>query len=203
MSASPGSPPAGAEDWFQVKGPSMTPLLREGDAIRFQRCEGEVLRTGDLVVLAALAGGPAVGYVVHRLLWKSRRGPSWRYRTMGDWNFSGDSADGIMVGRVTEIRRRERRFPWAGGRVRIGSLGFLVFAKLLRSADWVFGNIYRRGFVAVLGVSLRGRGPLRLLARGFLLCLVPVLDGGRDFYWRAVLRLSDGFFEALAPAAAD
>lgn len=91
--------PHGGRFRLLISGRSMEPVLRDGDDVEAERVLPDELRLGDLVVVDL----PEVGLVVHRLLWRSRRG----LRTWGDGSRRMDPpvAPGRLVGRVVAALR--------------------------------------------------------------------------------------------------
>lgn len=91
---------AGSRFRVTVSGGSMEPVLRDGDELDAERVKSpREVALGDLVVVDA----PGAGLVVHRLLWRGRRG----LRTWGDGSRRMDAPvePSDLVGRVVAARR--------------------------------------------------------------------------------------------------
>lgn len=114
--------PPGRRFRVRVEGSSMEPALRRGDEVLADRT-GHV-RLGDLVVLD---GGEA-GLIVHRLLWRSRRG----VRTRGDGSGRMDPpmAPDAVLGRVLVVERGG--YPTPQGRWTNAWAWLRCFAKAAR-----------------------------------------------------------------------
>jgi signal peptidase I len=89
--------------WIAVRGNSMYPLLRDGDAVLVEHAPPTV-RAGDVVVAVT-----DVGLVVHRVL---RALPNGALLTRGDNTPAADppTAHTALLGRVSRLRRGERIF---------------------------------------------------------------------------------------------
>jgi hypothetical protein len=99
--------PPGARFRLRVSGRSMEPVLLDGDEVEAERIADGDARLGDLVVVDL----PGAGLVVHRLLWRSRRG----LRTRGDGSGLMDPpiAPARFVGRVLGAEgAMTRRLNW-------------------------------------------------------------------------------------------
>ena len=98
---------AGLAFRFTAQGRSMRPTIHDGDVVTIVPLGERGLKTGDIVVHRAGAGG----LVVHRVIRSSRQGLGRMLHTRGD--ASGGDEDLIeeedILGRATQVERGKRR----------------------------------------------------------------------------------------------
>jgi phage repressor protein C with HTH and peptisase S24 domain len=106
---------------FRARGLSMSPFIKDGDVVTVAPLKGSPPRTGDVVAFLHPATGKAA---LHRVV----RAGSGSYFLKGDNSAETDGAlpRERILGLVTRVERE-------GKRVRLGSRGGAVIAKLSRS----------------------------------------------------------------------
>jgi signal peptidase I len=110
---------AGRPHWLPVRGNSMRPLLRDGDAVLVEHTAC-VVQPGDIVVVRTQAG-----LVVHRVL---RRLPGATLITRGDNTAAADPpiAEAALVGRVSRLRRGHHELDIVAARWRLAGRGIAL-----------------------------------------------------------------------------
>ncbi len=186
-----------------VRGDSMRPLLRPGDAILVRRRGLSQMRLGDLVVALDWAGLKP-DYVVHRLWARRRQGQGLKAWTRGDANLWPDRAvaEHAVVGCVVAIGRSGRWMKM--GSPVLGLLFSLFSGVFHRVSVWVNGDIeavlnFLRlrtlrqravGFVPELLRKCWSRcllGPAHTISVDGAQCVVGVLDS--DEIWSGRVRI--------------
>ena len=115
------------QELINYKGPSMNPILRDGDSLQIIRYDVQKIRRGDVVVFIPPGGDSRI---VHRVVSVDSKG----IRTRGDNNNQVDSwvlSPEQILGRVFSIQRTGRR-----RRVFGGTIG-RTFAGALRAIHWL------------------------------------------------------------------
>ncbi len=96
---------ANKEISLTVKGSSMEPLLKEGDAVTVCLIQPDQIKKGDMI---AFRQNGCV--IIHRLLKKRKNGDTWLYCQKGDnLNGWGWIPEDSIIGKVTALRRSSGR----------------------------------------------------------------------------------------------
>lgn len=121
---------------FTVTTASMEPAIRQGDQVEVRRLGSRRLAVGDIVLFR----DPALGLVVHRVLWRWWPiGALRRVYTKGDAAPRGDRGVGAaaVLGRVARVLREGKEMPmgWLGRRALAlrSALGLLAHRGLRRA----------------------------------------------------------------------
>ena len=113
---------------LRVSGKSMRPLIRQGDAIRIEKCAPGLLAIGDIITFKKDGR-----YFTHRILWRTKKANGIMLVTKGDNEINPDppvSSDRIL-GRVVAIRGAHRtlHFEAPSWRFMNRLLGFLFLLE--------------------------------------------------------------------------
>ncbi len=133
------------------RGPSMNPLLRDGDLIYLRSCVEKEMRVGDIVVFDDLETGDAIAHRITSI-------DSCGIKTKGDNNDEEDFPrikPHAIRGKVEYAARGQRLFPVSGGCIGLLIARLLTIRKfLLSAAVSTFRPIYRMGSLSGIFASL-------------------------------------------------
>ncbi len=122
------------------RGPSMKPLLKDGDLLYLRSCVEKEMRVGDIVVFDAWVTGDAIAHRITSI-------DSFGMKTKGDNNDEEDFRrikPSAIRGKVEYVARGQRLFPVRGGCIGLVIARLLAVRKsLMRAAVSAFRPIYR------------------------------------------------------------